>query len=281
MNNILKKKFIKFGVLLGIFTMIIMTNLIENMTIFGLERNVSREEDSSSYEVNQSNEDQIVEQKELEQEQLEENHLLDKVSSPSFYQNILTVSNPDSILVLVNKNYALHSDYEPNDLVLPNVLALDHKQNQNIYLRKEAAIHLEELFEAAQNEAGITLLARSGYRSYETQLSLYDRYVSQNGKEAADTFSARAGHSEHQTGLAIDVTADSVNGQLVTDFGITDEGIWLKENAHRFGYIIRYLEEREYETGYQYEPWHIRYVGTEAATEIYENDWILEQYLNH
>lgn len=281
MNNILKKKFIKFGVLLGIFTMIIMTNLIENMTIFGLERNVSREEDSSSYEVNQSNENQIVEQKELEQEQLEENHLLDKVSSPSFYQNILTVSNPDSILVLVNKNYALHSDYEPNDLVLPNVLALDHKQNQNIYLRKEAAIHLEELFEAAQNEAGITLLARSGYRSYETQLSLYDRYVSQNGKEAADTFSARAGHSEHQTGLAIDVTADSVNGQLVTDFGITDEGIWLKENAHRFGYIIRYLEEREYETGYQYEPWHIRYVGTEAATEIYENDWILEQYLNH
>ena len=251
------------------------------MTIFGLERNVSREEDSSSYEVNQSNENQIVEQKELEQEQLEENHLLDKVSSPSFYQNILTVSNPDSILVLVNKNYALHSDYEPNDLVLPNVLALDHKQNQNIYLRKEAAIHLEELFEAAQNEAGITLLARSGYRSYETQLSLYDRYVSQNGKEAADTFSARAGHSEHQTGLAIDVTADSVNGQLVTDFGITDEGIWLKENAHRFGYIIRYLEEREYETGYQYEPWHIRYVGTEAATEIYENDWILEQYLNH
>lgn len=281
MNNILKKKFIKFGVLLGIFTMIIMTNLIENMTIFGLERNVSREEDSSSYEVNQSNENQIVEQKELEQEQLEENHLLDKVSSPSFYQNILTVSNPDSILVLVNKNYALHSDYEPNDLVLPNVLALDHKQNQNIYLRKEAAIHLEELFEAAQNEAGITLLARSGYRSYETQLSLYDRYVSQNGKEAADTFSARAGHSEHQTGLAIDVTADSVNGQLVTDFGITDEGIWLKENAHRFGYIIRYLEEREYETGYQYEPWHIRYVGTEAAIEIYENDWILEQYLNH
>ena len=281
MNNVLKKKFIKFGVLLGIFTMIIMTNLIENMTIFGLERNVSREEDSSSYEVNQSNENQIVEQKELEQEQLEENHLLDKVSSPSFYQNILTVSNPDSILVLVNKNYALHSDYEPNDLVLPNVLALDHKQNQNIYLRKEAAIHLEELFEAAQNEAGITLLARSGYRSYETQLSLYDRYVSQNGKEAADTFSARAGHSEHQTGLAIDVTADSVNGQLVTDFGITDEGIWLKENAHRFGYIIRYLEEREYETGYQYEPWHIRYVGTEAAIEIYENDWILEQYLNH
>lgn len=62
-------------------------------------------------------------------------------------------------------------------------------------------------------------------------------------------------------------------------FGETPEGIWLKENAHRFGYIIRYLEGRESETGYQYEPWHIRYVGIEAATEIYENGWILEQYL--
>ena len=77
----------------------------------------------------------------------------------SFYENIITVSNGDSNLVLVNKNYALHSDYEPNDLVLPNVLALDHKQNQNIYLRKEAAIHLEELFSAAEQEAGIIFIS--------------------------------------------------------------------------------------------------------------------------
>ena len=76
------------------------------------------------------------------------------------------------------------------------------------------------------------------------------------------------------------MTADSVNGQLITAFGETDEGIWLKENAHRFGYIIRYLKGRESETGYQYEPWHIRYVGEEVATEIYENNLILEEYLN-
>lgn len=198
----------------------------------------------------------------------------------SFYENVITVSNGDSKLVLVNKNYALDSSYAPSDLVLPNVLALGHEQNKTIYLREEASQHLEQLFSAAEQEAGLIFLARSGYRSYETQVSLYQRYVDQNGQEAADRFSARAGHSEHQTGLAIDVTADSVNGQLTTEFGKTAEGIWLKDNAHRFGYIIRYLEGRESETGYQYEPWHIRYVGVEAATEIYQNNWILEQYLN-
>ena len=110
----------------------------------------------------------------------EEDNLINHVSKPSFYQNILTVSNPDSILVLVNKNYALSSDYEPSDLVLPNVLSIDHNQNHTIYLRKEAATHLEKLFEAAKNEADLILLARSGYRSYQTQLSLYDRYVQPN-----------------------------------------------------------------------------------------------------
>lgn len=197
-----------------------------------------------------------------------------------FYENIATVANGDSTLVLVNKNNVLDSTYAPTDLVLPDVLVIGHQQNRTVYMREEAAYYLEQLFEAAYDEAGLVFLARSGYRSYETQVELYQRYVELNGQEEADHFSARAGHSEHQTGLAIDVTADSVNGQLVTEFVQTAEGIWLKENAHRFGFIIRYLEGREDETGYQYEPWHIRYVGKEVAEEIYQNDWIFEQYLN-
>lgn len=234
-------------------------------------------------------EERLAEEKRLEEERLAEEERLkeewlaqqqaDKNSPTSFYKDIVTVSDGDSKLVLVNKNYALDSSYTPTDLVLPNVLAIGHQQNTNIYLRQEAAHQLEQLFSIAEKEAGLIFLARSGYRSYETQVSLYQRYVNTHGQDAADRFSARAGHSEHQTGLAIDVTADSVNGQLTTDFGLTDEGIWLKENAHRFGYIIRYLEGRESETGYQYEPWHIRYVGVEVATEIYKNNWILEQYL--
>lgn len=280
-----KRKLVKLGIPLGVVGIILSMSFTQNITTSALKQEETKEKEiyvAKADEVtNTVNDNQRDEEKtEQKQEQVEEKHPINYVSKPTFYQNVITVSNPDSMLVLVNKNYALNEDYEPSDLVLPNVLSTDYNQNQNIYLRKEAAMYLEQLFYAAQNEAGLTLLARSGYRSYQTQISLYDRYVSQNGTEKADTFSARAGHSEHQTGLAMDVTADSVNRQLVTDFGLTPEGIWLKENAHRFGYIIRYLEGREDETGYQYEPWHIRYVGVEAATEIYENNWILEQYLN-
>ena len=299
----LKKKMIKFGSLLGLFIITIGIILSKNMTISGQSRQDSVGKQLYSQSFYQTNEvatvahlDQLAKEKLLEEERLaeekrqEEERLAEEKRleqqpakldlESSFYENVITVSNGDSKLVLVNKNYALDSSYAQSDLVLPNVLALGHEQNKTIYLREEASQHLEQLFSAAEQEAGLIFLARSGYRSYETQVSLYQRYVDQNGQEAADRFSARAGHSEHQTGLAIDVTADSVNGQLTTEFGKTAEGIWLKDNAHRFGYIIRYLEGRESETGYQYEPWHIRYVGVEAATEIYQNNWILEQYLN-
>ena len=304
----LKKKMIKFGSLSGLFIITIGISLSKNITIFGESRQDSVGKPLYSQSFNQTNQaaivanlDQLAKEKLLEEERLaeekrqeeerlaeekrlEEERLAQQQAKldleSSFYENVITVSNGDSKLVLVNKNYALDSSYAPSDLVLPNVLALGHEQNKTIYLREEASQHLEQLFSAAEQEAGLIFLARSGYRSYETQVSLYQRYVDQNGQEAADRFSARAGHSEHQTGLAIDVTADSVNGQLTTEFGKTAEGIWLKDNAHRFGYIIRYLEGRESETGYQYEPWHIRYVGVEAATEIYQNNWILEQYLN-
>ena len=299
----LKKKMIKFGSLSGLFIITIGISLSKNITIFGESRQDSVGKplySQSFYQTNQAatvahldqlakekllEEERLAEEKRQEEERLAEEKRLEQQPAKldlesSFYENVITVSNGDSKLVLVNKNYALDSSYAPSDLVLPNVLALGHEQNKTIYLREEASQHLEQLFSAAEQEAGLIFLARSGYRSYETQVSLYQRYVDQNGQEAADRFSARAGHSEHQTGLAIDVTADIVNGQLTTEFGKTAEGIWLKDNAHRFGYIIRYLEGRESETGYQYEPWHIRYVGVEAATEIYQNNWILEQYLN-
>ena len=247
MKCMYKRKLVKLGIPLGVVGIILSMSLTQNMTTAALKQEETKEKEiyvAKADEVtNTVNDNQRDEEKtEQKQEQVEEKHPINYVSKPMFYQNVITVSNPDSMLVLVNKNYALSEDYEPSDLVLPNVLSTGYNPNQNIYLRKEAAIHLEQLFYAAQNEAGLTLLARSGYRSYQTQISLYDRYVSQNGTEKADTFSARAGHSEHQTGLAMDVTADSVNRQLVTDFGLTPEGIWLKENAHRFGYTFEYAD---------------------------------------
>ena len=199
---------------------------------------------------------------------------------PTFYQDVVEIENPASFRALVNKNYRLPADYEPSDLVLLDVpLYNKDKNNEANYLRKEAARALKNLFEAAYNEKGYELIARSGYRSYDTQVMLYDRYVKEDGVEAADTYSARPGHSEHQTGLTIDITSDSVHGGLTETFGETDEGKWVAENAHRFGFIIRYPENRVDETGYQYEPWHLRYVGTEAATSIYNDQLILEDYV--
>ncbi len=198
---------------------------------------------------------------------------------PAFYQQVSLVENPDSLSVLVNKNYSLPEDYEPEDLVFLDVpLYNNDVNNEGNYLRKEAADALKELFIAAKEE-GYDLIARSGYRSYETQVSLYNRYVQQDGVEAADQYSARPGHSEHQTGLTIDITSESVHEGLTEAFGETEEGEWVAQNAHRFGYIIRYPQNRVSETGYQYEPWHLRYVGVKIATEIYEDQLILEDYV--
>ena len=198
----------------------------------------------------------------------------------NFYQDIVEVSNPSSTLVLVNKNYRLPANYKPNDLVYLNVpLYRDDRNNEANYLREVAANALEDLFNAAKQEQGYELIARSGYRSYQTQVTLYNNYVTTNGKQYADLYSARAGHSEHQTGLTIDITSQSVNSGLSETFGQSKEGAWVAKNAHRFGFIIRYLQGRTAETGYEYEPWHLRYVGVQAATEIYQNNLILEDYL--
>lgn len=197
----------------------------------------------------------------------------------AFYQDIFYVNNPDSLTVLVNKNYRLPDDYEPSDLVVLDVpLYNNDTSNEANYLREEAAVALKELFTAASTQ-GHKLMARSGYRSYETQATLYNNYVSRDGVESADTYSARPGHSEHQTGLTVDVTADCVDHGLTESFGETPEGQWVADNAHRFGFIIRYPQERVLETGYQYEPWHLRYVGVKFATEIYQQNLILEDWI--
>lgn len=177
---------------------------------------------------------------------------------------------------LINKERALPANYAPSDLVdleVPTVLS-NPEINQ---LRHEASAALSALFEEASSE-GYTLRARSGYRSYATQNALFQSSVDRNGLEHANKYSARPGHSEHQTGLAIDITASSVNNQLSESFGGTPEGIWVAENAHQFGFIIRYPKGKEDITGYNYEPWHLRYVGVELATEIYLSGLTMEEY---
>ena len=191
---------------------------------------------------------------------------------------VITITFPDAVDVVVNKHRKLPSNYRPNDLIVPNVkFSFDEILEKN-YMRKESAIALEKLFFLAKQD-GIVLHAISGFRSEKYQQSVYRRNVETQGQLQADKVSAKPGHSEHQTGLTMDVSADSVNNTLETQFANTAEGTWLKNNAHRAGFIIRYLKGKEHITGYSYEPWHIRYVG-EIAKDIYEKNITLEEYLN-
>lgn len=186
------------------------------------------------------------------------------------------VKNPTSYDAVINKVRSLPSDYVPNDLVTVEVpTCLPNPEIRQ--LRRTASEALTEMFQAAREE-NIELVARSGYRSYATQTALYNGYVSNYGQEYADKYSARPGTSEHQTGLAMDITAESVNLQLDDSFGKTKEGLWLAENAYRFGFIIRYPEGMEGITGYFYEPWHVRYLGVKLATSVYNSGLTLEEY---
>jgi LAS superfamily LD-carboxypeptidase LdcB len=188
------------------------------------------------------------------------------------------VKNPTDILVLVNKQYRLPRDYKPQNLVIPDVSFTTSGTPEKKYMREDAAQALEEMF-AASKEDGIELFALSGYRSFSTQEQLFPTYVLREGFTWANQFSAFPGESEHQTGLAMDITSREVDFTLTEDFGETKEGLWLEEKAYKFGFIIRYPKEKEDITGYTYEPWHLRYVGNEAAKEIYDMNITLEEYL--
>lgn len=184
--------------------------------------------------------------------------------------------DPVGTLVLVNKENRAPS-VKP-ELVLPGVPVNNAGNARYLYMRPDAAQALEEMFAAALEE-GHQLYGVSGYRSYSTQKSIYDRRVEESG-ESAKRWVAPPGHSEHQTGLAMDLSGEStVNLGLTGSFAETPEGAWVAQNCHRFGFIVRYQEGWENVTGYGFEPWHVRYVGTEHAENIYRLGIPLEYYL--
>ncbi|WP_249529467.1 M15 family metallopeptidase [Paenibacillus brevis] len=188
-------------------------------------------------------------------------------------------SDAQSVTVLVNKEYALPEDYEPSDLVYPDVRFTFSEKIEKRMMRSEAAAALEKLFDGAE-EDGIYLAGVSAYRSHSTQTSLFNRYVKKDGLEKAKTYSAVPGHSEHETGLAIDVSGSDGKCAAEDCFGDTKEAEWLAKHATEYGFIIRYPEGKEGITGYKYEPWHLRYVGTEISSDIAERGITLEEYYN-
>jgi zinc D-Ala-D-Ala carboxypeptidase len=190
------------------------------------------------------------------------------------------IQNSTNVMALVNKDFYLPEDYTPGDLVRPNVqFSFGDEEIEKSLMRKEAAEALEKMFATAAKD-GIELYAISGYRSYSRQKSLFEAEVNRVGLEKAVQAVAFPGASEHQSGLAMDISSKSNKFYLNEAFANTIEGKWLKDNAYRFGFILRYPKEKKDITNYIYEPWHFRYVGIKAATIMYKHNWTLEEYFN-
>ncbi|MEH7181124.1 M15 family metallopeptidase [Neobacillus vireti] len=217
----------------------------------------------------------------------EESQINDPLSLESIFFNEIkevdgknVIQNSTNVMALVNKEFYLPADYIPEDLVRPNVaFSFGDVEIEKSLMRKEAAEALEKMFtDAAKN--GIELYAVSGYRSYSRQQSLFNAEINRVGIEKAEQAVASPGSSEHQSGLAMDISSRSNKFYLNESFANTPEGKWLKDNAHRFGFILRYPKEKRDITNYMYEPWHFRYVGVKSATIMYKHNWTLEEYFN-
>lgn len=179
----------------------------------------------------------------------------------------------DGTLFLINRQWRVSQNF------VPEVVSAQVQGNVR-QMRPDAAAALEEMFAACREETGLNMVTISGYRSYKTQSNIYDRKLRNVGSVAkADEYVARPGASEHQLGLAMDVNQRARESGLTSSFGNTATGKWLRDNCWRFGFILRYQEGWEAVTGYNFEPWHVRYVGKEYAKAIYEMDMPLETFM--
>ena len=186
-----------------------------------------------------------------------------------FYTDITVIENYNDEDALVNKYNKLPSNITYDDLV---TVEKPYSDNGKRKLRKVAYEHFVEMANAAKKD-NIKLYVVSGYRTEKQQNSLFNNNVKRNGIEHALIYSAKVNHSEHQLGLAIDINSVNVK------FEKTKEYTWLKENSYKYGFIERYPKNKEFITGYGYEPWHYRYLGIDIATTMYEKNITYEEYL--
>ena len=173
----------------------------------------------------------------------------------------------DGVLI-ANKTYALPQDFIPTNPDQPV-----NADRSSTCLDKTLMSAWNTMLKDATAK-GLNIYIASGYRSYNYQVNVYNRYVKSDGAAVADTYSSRPGNSEHQTGLCFDLNT------IEDSFQYTNEGKWVNDNCYKYGFCIRFPKGKDSATGYQYESWHLRYVGTELAEKLYNNgDWIsLEEY---
>lgn len=191
--------------------------------------------------------------------------------------NVMELTNPSIETALVNRKRALPQSYVPDLVEIP----ADYAVSEGYRATQATSMALQSLIDAMYDEVGLWMFVTSSYRNYDLQEELYTNYVAQHGQEEADRMSARPGTSEHQTGLVIDVVTP---GGVMDLFKDTEQSKWVNDNAHRFGFIIRYPEGKESITGYMPEAWHLRYVGEEVAEKVYQSgvtydEWYHDNFL--
>ena len=195
-------------------------------------------------------------------------------------------ANNEKIHLLVNREKTLSADYVPDDLV--EIPAKYRRKDSAIKLSLYAEKALEAMLNDMKAQGVDDVFAQSAYRSYEYQSNLFDYYVRDEMKTGLDkesatqkamTYSARAGESEHQSGLCIDFSTASIGGAVDDVFESTPAFKWLCENAWKYGFILRYPEDKVDITGYKYESWHYRFVGLDVSAVIHQSGLCFEEYL--
>lgn len=192
-------------------------------------------------------------------------------ANAGWYNESYETNINDGFLIIVNKFYHLDKSYERTDLQNIN-LAYAYANNSAAEIVIEK---FKQMRDDIEEEMNVHLMVNSSYRSYEDQEEIYNEFKKVSLKYA-DSYAARPGYSEHQTGLAIDIT--SLEHPTANEFKESEEYKWLKENCHKYGFVLRYPEGKEHITGYSTESWHFRYVGEEAATQIYKENITFDEY---
>ena len=261
MNNIFKRwkiSLVIVGIVVGIGC----------LTINGKS---NLEKDDANESINNSSSEVILsgsDEKSLEYEDMESDY-----KELEYLESILN----NQYFVLINKDNRLDKSYVPSNLKKSEAKFLEYVQDNN--LESATSNAAKKMFDAAAQD-GISLIGVSGYRSYSLQKRLYETRVRENGEEKTRAYTAEAGASEHQSGLAIDILCNEYQ-TLDEDFENTDAFRWLTENCYKYGFILRYLKGKEDITGYNYEPWHFRYIGNEeVAEDIMNRGLTFEEYIN-
>lgn len=189
----------------------------------------------------------------------------------------VVLQDATDLLARVDKTYCVSYNFEPSDLVKidkENIPTL----NNHIMLRKNVSKNLKQMIENMKKQ-DLFVKVVSGYRSFNHQLALYQSRVKRDGSKYADRQVARPGHSEHQLGTAVDLTSASVLNGTYSSFEYTPSAKWLEENSYKYGFVLSYPKDSEEVTGYNYEAWHFRYVGKEAASDIRQSEMVPIEYI--